>query len=114
VILTDFQRLNASHLTSIETLFLMLAKLIARQLDLKVDPNQVWDTDLGPSMNLASYVEREVLGYVSAPLVWGMDEVDRLFTCEFGSEVFGLFKRQKQLPLPNKSAFRPPELPKEI
>jgi hypothetical protein len=25
-------------------------------------------------------------------LVWGLDEVDRLFTCAFGSEVFGLFR----------------------
>jgi hypothetical protein len=25
-------------------------------------------------------------------MVWGLDEVDRLFTCEFGSEVFGLFR----------------------
>jgi hypothetical protein len=25
-------------------------------------------------------------------VVWGLDEVDRLFTCEFGSEVFALFR----------------------
>jgi hypothetical protein len=29
---------------------------------------------------------------MNAPLVWGLDEVDRLFTCTFGSEVFGLFR----------------------
>ena len=29
---------------------------------------------------------------LNAPLVWGLDEVDRLFTCNFGSEVFGLFR----------------------
>ena len=28
----------------------------------------------------------------SPHLVWGLDEVDRLFTCGFGSEVFGLFR----------------------
>src|SRR5436305_4713733 len=29
---------------------------------------------------------------VDCPLVWGMDELDRLFPCPFGSEVFGLFR----------------------
>ncbi|HWQ35235.1 MAG TPA: AAA-like domain-containing protein [Blastocatellia bacterium] len=27
-----------------------------------------------------------------APVVWGLDEIDRLFTCAFGSEIFGLFR----------------------
>jgi len=92
VVLTDFQHLNASHLASVEAFFLMLAKSIADQLDLAVLPNQVWDADLGPSMNFTRYLRREVLGQGSVPLVWGLDEVDRLFTCEFGSEVFGLFR----------------------
>jgi hypothetical protein len=43
-------------------------------------------------MNLERYLRREVLGSFDAPLVWGLDEVDRLFTCPFGSEVFGLFR----------------------
>jgi hypothetical protein len=33
-----------------------------------------------------------VLGRIDGPVVWGLDEVDRLFSCEFGSEVFGLFR----------------------
>jgi hypothetical protein len=33
-----------------------------------------------------------VLAKVSSPIVWGLDEVDRLFTCDFGSEVFVLFR----------------------
>ena len=32
------------------------------------------------------------LGQNQTHLVWGMDEVDRLFTCAFGNEVFGLFR----------------------
>src|SRR5204862_5917842 len=35
---------------------------------------------------------REVLGKVNAQVVWGLDEVDRLFTSKFGGEVFGLFR----------------------
>jgi len=92
VALTDFQHLNASHLVSVEAFFLMLAKSIADQLELAVLPNQVWDAELSPGMNFTRYLRREVLGQSSAPLVWGLDEVDRLFTCAFGSEVFGLFR----------------------
>jgi len=92
VALTDFQLLNTSHLASVETLLRMLAKSLAEQLEMAVSPDQIWDADLGPSMNFTRYVRREVLGASEAPLVWGLDEVDRLFTCSFGSEVFGLFR----------------------
>lgn len=92
VALTDFQLLNASHLASAESLLRMLAKSLADQLDLTVSPDQIWDADLGPSMNFTRYVRREVLGANSLPLVWGLDEVDRLFNCDFASEVFGLFR----------------------
>jgi len=92
VALTDFQLLNASNLDSAESLLRMLAKSLADQLDLAVSPGQVWDDDLGPSMNFARYVRREVLGNHHVQLVWGLDEVDRLFTCAFGSEIFGLFR----------------------
>ena len=92
VILTDFQKLNASHLESVEKLFLALADWIAEQLDIDIVPADVWNARRGPSMNFERFLRREILGKLSAPLVWGMDEVDRLFSCNFGSEVFGLFR----------------------
>ncbi len=92
VILTDFQSLNAACLESVEELFLTLGGLIADQLDLDVFPDQVWRPKLSPSINFERYLRREVLARIASPIVWGMDEVDRLFTCAFGSEVFGLFR----------------------
>jgi len=92
VVLTDFQMLNAAHLASVEALFLTLGGLIADQLDLDVLPDEAWKERRGPSVNFGRYIRREVLEKVSAPIVWGLDEVDRLFTCDFGSEVFGLFR----------------------
>jgi DNA-binding winged helix-turn-helix (wHTH) protein len=92
VALTDFQLLNASHLASVESLLRMLAKSLADQLELAVWPDQIWDADLGPSMNFTRYIRREVLGSSSTLLVWGLDEVDQLFHCSFGNEVFGLFR----------------------
>jgi len=91
VVFTDFQSLNAAHLESPETLLLALAHAIADQLDLDVLPSSVWDPERGPNPNFRRYFRREVLGD-GRPLVWGMDEVDRLFVCPFASEIFGLFR----------------------
>jgi serine/threonine protein kinase len=92
VVLTDLQKLNASDLASAEAFYLALADLIADQLGLDVLPDAVWNARRGPSINFERYIRREALGKISTPLVWGLDEVDRLFTCSFGSEVFGLFR----------------------
>ncbi|MDT4896703.1 MAG: hypothetical protein QOH25_1780 [Acidobacteriota bacterium] len=92
VVFTDFQGLNATHFESVETLYIALAEWIADQLDLDVLPQEVWNAERGPSVNFQRYIRREVMAKVSGPLVWGLDEVDRLFTCPFGSEVFGLFR----------------------
>ena len=92
VVLTDFQSLNAESLESIEKLFLTLAGLMADQLELDVFPDEVWHAKLSPSINFERYLRREVLNKLAVPVVWGVDEVDQLFTCPFGSEVFGLFR----------------------
>ncbi|MBV6458706.1 MAG: hypothetical protein HONBIEJF_01843 [Fimbriimonadaceae bacterium] len=92
VALSDFQSLNSVHLESPDTLYRALGEMLADQLDLEVWPEEAWDARRGPNMNLERYVKRFVLEDGNKPLVWAMDEVDRLFTCPFGSEVFGLFR----------------------
>ena len=52
----------------------------------------VWNPKRGPSMNFERFLRREILGKLPGSLIWGLDEVDRLFSCNFGSEVFGLFR----------------------
>lgn len=92
VILTDFQKLNSKHLESTESLFRVLAESIADQLDYDAQLDQSWNSKRGPSANFERFLRREVLPTVETRLVWGMDEVDRLFSCTFASEVFGLFR----------------------
>jgi serine/threonine protein kinase len=92
VVLTDLQKLSADDLTSAESFYLALADLIADQLDLDVVPEDVWNARRGASINFERFIRREVLNKLSSHLVWGLDEVDRLFACNFGSEVFGLFR----------------------
>ncbi len=92
IVLTDFQMLNAAHLQSVEALLLTLAQWIAAQLEGVRMPQETWNAGSAPSINFELYLRREVLGKIQAPIVWGMDEADRLFPCAFASEVFGLFR----------------------
>lgn len=92
VALTDFQKFNAAELENVSRFYVALAETLADQLDIEVMPADVWDDRRGPNVNFERYMRREVLGKMNAPLVWGLDEVDRLFGCNYGSEVFGLFR----------------------
>jgi len=92
VFLTDFQMLNAAHLETPDTLFRTLADGIADQLELSTLPQEVWEPRRGPNVNLQRYFQRVVLREIPGAVVWGLDEVDRLFQCPFASEVFGLFR----------------------
>ena len=93
VVFTDFQTLNEKkHLASADALLLILATLIAGKLGLAVRPRDFWDAELGANMNMELFLETEVFPAIAEPLVWGLDEVDRLFACDFGGEIFGLFR----------------------
>jgi hypothetical protein len=92
VILTDYQKLNASNFESLQSFYLALGESLADQLDLDVFPGDSWDPRRSPNNNFERYLRREVLDKLVTRLVWGMDEVDRLFPCAFSGEVFGLFR----------------------
>jgi serine/threonine protein kinase len=92
VVLTDFQELNVSQFKSLDAFYLALGDSLADQLELEVLLRDVWDAKRGPNMNFDRYLRRDVLGRLDTQVVWAMDEVDRLFTCDFFSDVFGLFR----------------------
>ncbi len=92
VVLIDFQSLPESSFQTPDTLLLTLANAIADQLDLDTDPTDTWSERRDANANLERYLRRTVLVGMAGPLIWACDEADRLFTCPFGSEVFGLFR----------------------
>lgn len=57
VVLTDFQKFNASHLESVEKLFLTLSEALADQLDMDIVPD-AWNPRRGPSMNFERFLRR--------------------------------------------------------
>jgi hypothetical protein len=89
---TDLQKFNAINLLNANNFYLTLAESLVDQLDLPIIPSTLWDPRRSPNMNFERFIRREILGKISGRLVWGLDEVDRLFGCAFGSEVFGLFR----------------------
>jgi class 3 adenylate cyclase len=88
----DLQALPESRLRTLESLLLTLAGALADQLDLDADPEDTWSERRDPNANLERFLRREALAKLDRPLIWALDEADRLFTCSFGSEVFGLFR----------------------
>lgn len=92
VALSDLQKLNQSDLQTVGGFYLALSESLADQLGIPDDPRDDWDEKRGPNVNFERYVRRHILAKLNAPLVWALDEVDRLFVSQFGSEVFGLFR----------------------
>ena len=92
VVRTDLQKLNRAQMETPSTFLFALATTIALQLGLPPPSKQAWDPDMGANLNMEIFLCEQVLGSFDGPLVWALDEVDRLFTCDFGSEIFGLFR----------------------
>lgn len=92
VVLTDCRMFNAVHLESADTFLNTVARWFIRSLRLETRLEEVWDPLQGPNWNFRDFLLGEVLTDLHTPLVWALDDVDRLFSCSFGSEIFGLFR----------------------
>ena len=89
---TDFQKLTTADFADETTFFRAIAEMIADQLDCDALPDEKWNHNRSGASNFERYLRREILTPSAVPLVWALDEVDRLFVCSFGSDVFGLFR----------------------
>lgn len=88
---TDFQKLSSSHLASDETFYRLLASTLARQLKIDYDFESEWLDVFGANMNMDNFV-RHLLEISELPIVWFMDEADKLFGVPFASDFFGLVR----------------------
>src|ERR1051326_72247 len=92
VVTTDLQKMNRAQLASIEGFYRGCAEMIAEQLDLASSSIPTIGLKAGPNIDFERFIRREVLAATDAHLFWAVDEVDRLLTCDYRSEVFGLFR----------------------
>lgn len=88
---TDFQWLSSHQLESEESFYRVLATTLCRQLGFEFDFDSEWLEGFSPTMNMDGFV-RELLESSERPLVWFMDEADRLFSAPFASDFYGLVR----------------------
>src|SRR5258708_37056652 len=80
---TDLQKLTVTELADQESFFHSLAYMVADQLEMDNEPQ--WRGGRSGAANFERFLTKEALGASEGPVVWALDEVDRLFTCSFGA-----------------------------
>jgi len=88
---TDFQMVSSAQLSNADLFARMLAATLARQFQFKYDFESEWEDVFGPNMNLSNFM-RALISASDTPVVWFMDEADRLFHADFSSDFFGLLR----------------------
>ncbi len=89
---TALQLLNAGQLQSAETFLQAIARTLAEQLGHEAPLAELWLPQDGPNMNFRRFMRWLISRDQNAPLVWALDDVDRLFAYPFGTEVFALLR----------------------
>jgi DNA-binding SARP family transcriptional activator len=92
VVVSDFQRLDAASLESISTFYRCLLRQFHRKLALQVRPDDYWDENLSANENFEGYIQDVAIANSALPLLWCIDEADRIFDRDYRSSVFGLFR----------------------
>jgi DNA-binding SARP family transcriptional activator len=92
VVLSDLDLFHQDQLATPESLLIALAETLVDQLELDVAPADAWDSRRGANASFRRYLRRHVLATISTPIVWGLDQVDRLFPFDYSGEVFALFR----------------------
>jgi DNA-binding SARP family transcriptional activator len=88
VLLTDWQNLPHQALGSAEAFYLTLAYRLADQAGLDGDPTSVFQPHLAPGDNFDRFLTRFLTPAVEGPIVWAIDEADRIFSSDFFGDVF--------------------------
>jgi len=92
-VFTDFQKFSTLNFETPVKFYTALCDSLADQLKLEIRLEDTWDPSRSNNIDscFEQYLRRQVLSKVSTHLIWELDEVDRLFGCPFGSDVFRQF-----------------------
>ena len=92
VVWTDLQSLTEEQMATGDSFLRALAGKLLREIDLDLRIRDLWDDDLGANDNLDDILKRKVLRAFDEPLLWAIDEFDRIFGRPYASDVCGLFR----------------------
>jgi class 3 adenylate cyclase len=88
---TDFQKLSGASLAGAPVFYRQLAISLARQCQFTYDFGTLWDEASDPGQNF-EYFLRDLLEAEESPLIWFMDEADKVFSATFSTDFFGLVR----------------------
>jgi len=88
---TDFQRLSSRQMESEVSFYRVLASTLSRQVGFDFDFESEWMEGISPTLNMDEFMS-QLLKSSDRPLVWFMEEADRLFSAPFASEFYGLVR----------------------
>lgn len=91
IAMTDFQKLSSTPMASDERFYILLARMLAKSLQFEYDFEGEWIDVFGANLNLDNFI-RALIESSDVPLVWFMDEADKLFGAAFASDFFGLVR----------------------
>ncbi len=91
VAMTDFQKLSTAQLASEDGFYKLLAYTLAKSLKFKYDFAEEWLDVFGANMNMDCFIRALIEGS-EVPLVWFMDEADKMFGAPYASDFFGLVR----------------------
>jgi len=91
VLVTDIQKLRIDELGDIDVFLRAIAENIADRLDFEPSVASTWNSRRSPSSNFERFL-REMLRAHGRRLVWAIDEADRIFSCVYANEFFGLMR----------------------
>lgn len=89
----SFQLAEREVFSSMERFLQWFCASVSYRAHLLNEVEEYWDEFLGSKLNCTAYFEQYLLPQLSAPLVLGLDEVDRLFPYEaIAEDFFGLLR----------------------
>jgi DNA-binding SARP family transcriptional activator len=92
VLRSDWQQLRDEDLADISAFYRVQAASLARQLKLNIDIAGMLPGGCSPSSDFEWFLRDYIFTAVETPILWAIDDADRLFTCPFRDDVFALFR----------------------
>lgn len=92
VVWTDLQSFGRSQMETDEKFYLAIATEFTDQLGLSGDPFEQWRPMFGANTNFERFITSVVFTQIQDPIIWAIDEVDRLFAMPYSGDFFGLIR----------------------
>jgi hypothetical protein len=92
LICTDWQKIPIASVESTRSFLLDLAETFVEHLDLDMDPHTFFPPERAATRCFEKLLRRGVFPAVAGPIVWLVDEADRLFDCRYRDDVFAMLR----------------------